>query len=486
MPIRTQTQKPAERFTFPSWSVVASGGYRPCYMDRARTTFYAISTGAASRFSKLNSSVDGGTTWTSVKDFNTLHTNCDFLGLLELPSGEVLVATSAFGSFAARIYKSTGWTTNPATASWTLKHTMAHCQLLRSYTLNERCLGSNGIVLAGEGGAQTEGLAAMGLTKISGGSGYTTASVTTISGGSGEDIRVSCYNGEVYRIGVFNGGSGHTPGTYAFTISGDGSGASWTYTVLAGGDIDGVQSAAARSLYLSQDYGENWSEIFDVFNPPSPAAHKYGNGLHLHGAAYDQEWGRIWLLTGDNTGDGITMVGGSTNTQVWYSDDLGVTWSILPAELYITTQGIQAQYTAIRVFKNSVVLGTDALNDISMVVLPRTGYRTLGTQRFGSGHRMSNTAIFQQQLSAFSSPDLNQFPVFACYTNSGSADPVLMCTPDGGFTWNEFWRETDFVSRPLASGQSISVMYGPDTSNRMLGYYAGFDGHLKGTLATNF
>ena len=486
MAIRTQTSKPAEKYTFTSPTVVASGGYRPCYLSRDRVTFFAISTGAAARFSKLNKSIDGGASWSVVKDFNATVANCDFLGMLELPSGEVLVALSPFGTFAAKIYRSTGWVSNPATATWTLKHTMPHASLLRSYTFNERCLGTNGIILAGESGAQTEGLAAMGLTKISGGSGYTTATVTTISGGSGEDIRASCYNGQVYRIGVFNGGTGHTPGTYAFVISGDGSGASWTYTVNAGGDIDGVQSSAARSLYLSQDFGETWSEIFDIFNPPSPAAHKYGTGLHLHAAAYDQEWNRIWLLTGDNTGDGITTIGGSSYTQVWYSDDLGVTWNILPAELYITTQGINAQYTSIRIFKNSIVLGTDALNDIGIVVFPRTGYRTLGVQRFGSGHRMSNTAIFQQMLSAYSYPDTNQYPVFACYTNSGSADPVLMCTPDGGFTWNEFWRETDFGTRPLAAGQAISVMYGPDTLNRMLGYYNGYDGHLKGTLTTNF
>ena len=338
MAIRTQTSKPAEKYTFTSPTVVASGGYRPCYLSRDRVTFFAISTGAGARYSKLNSSIDGGSSWTAIKDFNATLASCDLLGMLELPSGEVLVALSPFGTFAAKIYRSTGWVSNPATATWTLKHTMPHASLLRSYTFNERCLGTNGIILAGEAGAQTLSLSGMGLAKVSGGSGYTTATATAVSGGSGEDIRVSCYNGEVYRIGIFNGGTGHANGTYHFTITGDGTGADWTYTV-SGGVISGVQSSAARSLYLSQDFGETWSEIFDIFNPPSPAAHKYGIGLHLHAAAYDQEWNRIWLLTGDNTGDGITTIGGSSYTQVWYSDDLGVTWNILPAELYITTQG---------------------------------------------------------------------------------------------------------------------------------------------------
>lgn len=477
MVIRPLTTSSLYKYTFTNPSVVASGGYRPIYINRARTTFYAVTLGSASQYSKLYKSTDGGSNWSLIKDFEATLANAVVQGLLELPSGEMLIALSPLGTFPTRIYKSTGWSSNPATATWTLKFTTPNQPLSRNYTFNNTCIGTNGVILVGEAGAQTQQNA--GLTKVNGGSGYTTATITAVSGGSGEDIRATIYSGQVYRIGVLNGGTGHTNGTYHFTITGDGSSADWTYTVT-GGVIQGVQTSRAISLFLSTDFGETFSEIFNIFTTPT---FKYGNGLHLHAACYDESWDRIWLTFGDNTGDGL-LVAGSGNTQICYSDDRGSTWTFLDGEAYLIDQSVYSQYTGIRVSSNMVYALPDQLYDIGSVCWPRTGYKTLGSPIFGFNQSHGGGEIMYTPISAYSTND--SFPCFAYYVQVNSSIPVINCTGDGGKTWYEFWRETDLVTRPAISTGAITTFLGPDTNNRMLGYYNGYDSHLKGTLTTNF
>lgn len=486
MPIRTQTSPASQKYSLSNVSVIPDGGYTLLEQSLDRTKFYATSL-ISGRVRRLNVSSDGGRTWSSIKDFNSVMSSGDIVGFLELPSGEILICLSAFGSLTTKIFKSTGWATDPVTATYAEKLTL-NAPLSHRYSLNRGCIGTNGVVLASEGGSQTDGLSAMGMTAVNKGSGYTSATITATSGGTGEVLDCNIVGGVIERIAVLNGGTGHTPGVHSFGISGDGTGANWTYTVNAAGYIqtcqatapDGGGNAATRA-YLSTDFGENWTQIFDLY---TDVDYKYACGIHLHAMAYDEAWDRIWLQFGDNTGDGPTISSYPTNTQILYSDDRGATWEFLPAASRVEGHGIEGQYTSIRVYKNAVVLGTDALaTPFASIIYPKTGYRTLGTPVFSCGY-VINLAVSEIQSSAYSLNDI-EFPTFfGISVGSAVADATMLCTPDGGYTYYEIWRETDITTRPPISAGGIRRVLGPDTSGRICARYTGYNQLVLGTLVT--
>ncbi|MFE2840212.1 WD40/YVTN/BNR-like repeat-containing protein [Aerococcus urinaeequi] len=79
----------------------------------------------------------------------------------------------------------------------------------------------------------------------------------------------------------------------------------------------------AHKVWLSSDFGQTFSEIFDLSvhtNTPDKA--------HLHGVLWDKYWNRIWLTFGDGTIETENDMG------AYYSDDLGETWT----RMYIANQ----------------------------------------------------------------------------------------------------------------------------------------------------
>lgn len=473
MGIQTKTTAPTSRYSLTSPTVISNGGISgPVYLNRARTTFYGITNGANGRPNKLNKSTDGGTTWSVVRDFDAIQNFGDFSNMLELPSGEILLALSGFGTFGFGIYKSTGWVANPATATFSNKMN-ANAALSRSYSLNFNCLGTNGVVLASEAGSQTA--APTGVVYTSGGTGYTTATLTGI-GGTGAVIGVNIQAGVITRIAILNGGTGYTAGS--FTITGDGSGASISYTVT-GGVIDGSQTGKARRLYLSTDFGDNWTSIFDIYTTPS---YKYGIGLHLHAVAYDEAWDRIWIVMGDDTGDGKTVAGYPTNAQIFYSDNRGSTWQNFPACAgWDINPNSVGQYTGISIFPYAVVFYPDARFNLGGIIYRKTGYRTLSTgATFAPNFITGSGQVMITPIPAFSLN--NSYPSFLVGSITGQCVPAILLTDDGGYTWREIWRETDLVTRPLVNGGWLTTIMGPDTSGRILATYTGYSSFLQGVL----
>lgn len=487
MPIRAKTTSLPVKHSIGSPSVVAAQmsvapgsttiPYRVIGLSRDRTKFYGVYSATASRRNGLAQSTDGGVTWTNLRSFASINANVDIMSVLELPNGEIIVALSSFSSFPANLWKSTGWPANPATATFANKRTLTGGNLRSMYSLNK--VATNGVILAAEAGPQTS--APTGITISNHGSGYTTATLTPVSGGTGHDVRAYCLAGKIERVAVMAGGSGHTNGVHSFAVTGDGSGAVVTYTVT-GGAIANDQDGKARRLYISTDFGETWSQIFDIYTDPE---YKYGLGLHLHAVVYDEEWDRIWVQTGDNTGDGLKVSGFPSKTQVCYSDDRGATWQWLDGNQWQEGDGVGAQYTSIRIYKDNVVMGVDANADFGLVVWPRVGYRQLGNPVFAPVARVAQSGIFTAQMSAYSADD--SMPVFSTYdtTLSGIENPVF-CSSDGGFTWHEFWRETDLATRPAIANGGPTAFYGPDTSNRIIANYLGYNNSIVGTLVTNF
>jgi hypothetical protein len=399
MPIRTKTASPVSPVRLASWSVVADQSITLLGASRDRTKFYGATSGNQGQNNVLKQSVNGGATWTTVatlSDADAATGQSEYatiLGFVELPNGEILLGTSAF-SQPAYVLKSSGWAANPTTATFSKKLSMLG-PLVNDYSLTNHCVGSNGVVLAAEGGPQT-------------------------------------------------------------SASGD-------------------QTNKARRLWLSQDFGETWRSIFDIYSSyflPFVG----GSGLHLHGCCYDESWDRIWLLFGDNTGDGAKVSGYPGGAQIFYSDNRGATWSLYPGMGTMEAQGLVAQWTAVRATPKGVLLLSDAMYNAGVLVLPKTGYRTLGPEQFGP-------VQFGRGVGrALRSNIAEGSPIFAGYSNSVATDHYLSVSPDGsGMSWYEFWRETDLTARPSIGG-GVHTVLGPDAAGRIVATYEGY-GLLTGTLA---
>lgn len=470
MPVRSITTARAKKYSLANQTLIANGGRRLLAMSRDRSAFYATRIANSSGRNELSRSTDGGTSWTVLR---TEAATTTISGLYELPDGEVLMSLGGTLAGSTTIRKSTGWAANPATATFAVKLSMLGGALVSWYSLNGSAASPSGIILAAEEGPQTT--APTGISITAGGTGYTSATLTAVSGGAGEDVRAYCQDGAVFRVGVLNGGAGHTDGTYSFTVGGDGSGATVTYTV-SGGVITGAQTNRARRVYLSTDFGETFAQIFDV---QQSLSFRYGNGMHVHGVAYDESWDRIWVLFGDNTGDGSAAVN-SASAQIAYTDDRGATWALAPALSPVfplnMTGGKTPQFTGIRATADRLLLSTDAMACAGSVMIPKTGYRTLGTPRLLTCQL--DPGIFHNFWRAS-----DAHPMLLSYAPSSTviSQPVLVSSD--GLVWDELWRETDLVARPPLAGQPVKF-FGPDTSNRMLGNYEAYASMIQGTLVT--
>ena len=83
------------------------------------------------------------------------------------------------------------------------------------------------------------------------------------------------------------------------------------------------ESEWPRYVYYSNDCGDTFQPIFNLWDFLQSHGVEQQNELHVHGVAYDKYWDRIWVTWGDNT-NGIA-----------YSDDEGVTWHV--GNLYLNS-----------------------------------------------------------------------------------------------------------------------------------------------------
>lgn len=106
---------------------------------------------------------------------------------------------------------------------------------------------------------------------------------------------------------------------------------------------------SARYAYMSLDYGVTWTTIFDAMEHIADT-----NGVHLHGICYDPYWERIWINCGDRV------------SGLWYSDDLGETWT--ESEYFERDSGGVApadkrQNVGIIALPTCILFGTDYAQD---------------------------------------------------------------------------------------------------------------------------
>lgn len=95
---------------------------------------------------------------------------------------------------------------------------------------------------------------------------------------------------------------------------------------------------AGRKLFLSTDYGESFTEIFDLADHIPSVAQG-----HIHSIAYDRYDDIIWVVTGD------------TYDMIYFSKDLGATWYQATKEY----KDCNIQMTSIIPLADCVLFGTD-------------------------------------------------------------------------------------------------------------------------------
>ncbi|MGO0062553.1 hypothetical protein ACTID9_21450 [Brevibacillus fluminis] len=106
----------------------------------------------------------------------------------------------------------------------------------------------------------------------------------------------------------------------------------------------GIKNAAnpPREVYMSRDYGATFVKIFDY--PPDEMS--VPGNFHIHDVEYDPYANRIWLAVGD-----------TPNNQVFYSDDLGGTWT------KVFSSYVGSKFTQIIAYPHGVVFGSDQQAD---------------------------------------------------------------------------------------------------------------------------
>lgn len=110
----------------------------------------------------------------------------------------------------------------------------------------------------------------------------------------------------------------------------------------------------AKFVYYSGDYGSTFREVFnlreaDVEGRPTPT-----DRSHVHTAAFDPYYNRIWIVTGD-----------LSNSATYYSDDFGDSW-------HFVNGSNSVQFTGIMALPDGVIFGTDSTIN-GVFVSRRTG-----------------------------------------------------------------------------------------------------------------
>ena len=100
-------------------------------------------------------------------------------------------------------------------------------------------------------------------------------------------------------------------------------------------------ATGAKHVYLSTDYGDTFSLIFDLYATQVEGRPVLTEKAHMHTTAYDPYFNRIWVVVGD-----------IPNTATYYSDDLGASWT------YVTGSNAM-QYTGIIALPDAVLFGSD-------------------------------------------------------------------------------------------------------------------------------
>ena len=144
----------------------------------------------------------------------------------------------------------------------------------------------------------------------------------------------------------------------------------------------------AYRAYLSTDYGATFTPVFDL---RTQFVVDGASNCHLHGSAVDVWHGeipRLWQITADVGFKGL-----------WYSDNLGASWSRIPDAAYddyVNTPALAEanNYTTITPTPLGLVLGADGMPD-GVAYIPRD-------ERYATSPRVRTALTFEDRSTVMS------------------------------------------------------------------------------------
>lgn len=168
------------------------------------------------------------------------------------------------------------------------------------------------------------------------------------------DVSGGTQNGRVYKTRGFNKETGNVE-SHDLKIETDSKEAkinnSWGMSVydnfITLSEYGLKTEEGARRVWFSQDFGETFKIVFDQMTDVESikgAPVWAGETAHMHTAAFDPYWNRIWIVTGDHP-----------NSAMYYSDDFGETWKWVDVQFNNDTM----QFTGIIALPNCVIFGSD-------------------------------------------------------------------------------------------------------------------------------
>lgn len=195
-------------------------------------------------------------------------------------------------------------------------------------------------------------------------------------------------------------------------------------------------SDMARYVYMSEDYGQTWRIIFDLFTENGGV----GTQAHVHGAAYDPWWDAVWIVSGD-----------FENAANWVSFDRGATWEKL---------ALTHQMTTVYPLPGAIMLVSDMAAPNAIFRIPRTSPQALHAEiakmvDSGNGLTMYGDQMFRLR----SIPDA---PLVMTAEAGSSAGPGCVYVTYDGYTIRELWKDsTTYVDQGLRTcvGPSVNGVY---------------------------
>jgi hypothetical protein len=207
----------------------------------------------------------------------------------------------------------------------------------------------------------------------------------------------------------------------------------------------------ARRVYLSTDYGDTFSQIFDLLTTEAIGRPPIQPNAHVHSCCYDPYHNRIWITVGDRP-----------NSGVYYSDNLGESW------VFVENSDV-TQFTTVTALPSCVLFGTDDTKSAGIYVYRRKHRSKMPTIEplFLLNERPTITHVFQGAFRRNWDPTT---PVYLSASGSASAGEksVLFGVVDdikAHLLW-EADSEGDFSYGimplgPTKSGNLISFMTDP-------------------------
>lgn len=146
------TPSAMSRYTLANVTVTNNNGIVPLQLSLDRTTLY----GVRKSDNTLMQSQNLGAAWTVIYTFPS---DRPISGLVEMADGQCIVECTLTANTAAYVYRSTGWSTTPASrpaATWALTLTTAGGTLPGKWTGHKWTAGANGVVVVATYGTQTQ------------------------------------------------------------------------------------------------------------------------------------------------------------------------------------------------------------------------------------------------------------------------------------------------------------------------------------------